>query len=107
MCMAVVTHSFRVGWVTDKAEGGDCGKLENKVGLIKERQHVLSRSRLWPCRNVGLVLPVFQFSRKVKSGFLCEIFSVSALGTFVFVSCFVHCFFLSALAHTACLPFQT
>lgn len=43
----------------NKAEGGDCGKLENKVGLIKERQHLLSHSRLWPCGNVGLVLPVF------------------------------------------------
>lgn len=47
---------------------------------------------MWECGSC--VASFSGFSKKVKSGFFCEIFNVSALGTFVFVFLFCSLIFL-------------
>ena len=50
-----------------EAEGGDCGKPENKVGPVTGHTTLLGHSRPWLPGDLGLVLPDFSgVSREVR-----------------------------------------
>lgn len=68
-----------------EAEGGDCGKLENKVGPVKGEAAPAQPQQTGHLGIWILCCQIFWgFKRSEKTGFLCEIFNISAPGTSLF-----------------------